>query len=179
MIFRSYIVEGIIIKRINIGEADKIITIFSKQKGKICCLAKGIRKIHSKRAGNLELFNVIRAQINIGRNLDYITEVEQKRCFSQTSQFKKILVAYQIIELVDRLTAENQENPDAYELLEMALLKICQQEFSNDDLFRFKKNLLVNLGFGLPQKAEFDSIDSYISSLTNRKMISNLYCDTI
>jgi DNA repair protein RecO (recombination protein O) len=179
MIFRSYSVEGIIIKRVNIGEADKIITLFTRQKGKICCLAKGIRRIHSKRAGALELFNIVKAQINIGKSLDYIVEVEQKSCFPATKEFKKILGAYQVIELVDRLTAQNQENSDVYKLLEFALQKICRQEFMEADLLTFKKNLLVNLGFGLPHKNEFDSLDTYIKSLTNRQMISSIYCDTI
>jgi len=52
---KSYKTEGIIIKRKNFGEADRILTIFTKNKGKISIVAKGVRKINSRRAPHIEL----------------------------------------------------------------------------------------------------------------------------
>ena len=54
---RTYKTEGIILKRINFGEADRILTSYTKHFGKISLLAKGVRKITSRKGGNIELFN--------------------------------------------------------------------------------------------------------------------------
>jgi len=54
---RSYKAEGIILKRINFSEADKILTIFTKRHGKVRAIAKGVRRLTSRKAGSVELFN--------------------------------------------------------------------------------------------------------------------------
>jgi DNA repair protein RecO (recombination protein O) len=50
---KIYIAEGIILKRRNLGETDRILTVFSRQYGKIKILAKGVRKINSRRSGHI------------------------------------------------------------------------------------------------------------------------------
>lgn len=79
---RTYKTEGIILKRINLGEADKIITLYSRHYGKIRCIAKGIRNITSRKGGNLELFNRVAIFLAKGKNLDIITEVQLLDSFS-------------------------------------------------------------------------------------------------
>ena len=54
---RSFKTEGIVIKRRNFNEADRIITVFSKRNGKINIKASGVRKITSRRSPHLELLN--------------------------------------------------------------------------------------------------------------------------
>jgi len=172
---RGYRVEGIIIKRINCGEADKILTIFTLQRGKICCLAKGIRKICSRRAPACELFNKISAYIIKGRTLDLVAEVKTLTQFSNLSKkLRFVSSAYYLVELVERLTAENQENWLIYSLLSKALEKVNQGEgFSEEDFVRFQKELLVNLGFGLPYKISKATLDNHIETILDRKINSN------
>ncbi|MBI2622470.1 DNA repair protein RecO, partial [Candidatus Microgenomates bacterium] len=71
---RSYRAEGIILKRTNFGEADRFLTVFSKRHGKIKILAKGVRRITSRRGPNIELFNLATLYIHKGRHLDILTE---------------------------------------------------------------------------------------------------------
>ena len=59
----SFSSEGLVIKRKDVGEADKIVTIFSKNQGKISVIAKGVRKVTSRRAGNLELLSRKQVQL--------------------------------------------------------------------------------------------------------------------
>ncbi len=66
--------EGIVLKRRNFGEADRILTIFSKERGKITVLAKGVRRITSRRAGNVELLNRTVMYLHQGRGLPILTE---------------------------------------------------------------------------------------------------------
>jgi len=73
---RSYKTEGIVLKRINYGEADRILTIYTKRHGKIRAIAKGVRKLTSRKAGSLELFNNVVLFLVKGKNLDIITEAQ-------------------------------------------------------------------------------------------------------
>ncbi|KKR32290.1 MAG: repair protein RecO protein, partial [Candidatus Gottesmanbacteria bacterium GW2011_GWC2_39_8] len=79
---RTYKTEGIILRRINFGEADRLITIFSKHYGKQKVLGKGVRKIKSRRAPHLELFNRSVIFLHRGKNFDIITEAQTINSFS-------------------------------------------------------------------------------------------------
>ncbi len=52
--------EGVVIKKTNFSEADKIVTIFTRDHGKITVLAKGLRRLSSKRSGSLDLFSLVK-----------------------------------------------------------------------------------------------------------------------
>ena len=54
---RRYSTEAIVLKRSDLGEADRILTLFTPHKGKVHVIAKGVRRITSKRAGHLELLS--------------------------------------------------------------------------------------------------------------------------
>lgn len=117
--------EGIILKRKNFGEADRILTVFSLQKGKISVLAKGVRRIVSRRAGNVELLNKVKIYLHQGKGMPILVEAESLDTYQK---LKKDLIlstyAFHIIELVDKLTAENQENPNLYQELVEVLQRL-------------------------------------------------------
>ena len=123
---RSYTVEGIVIKRTNFGEADRLVTLFTKSWGKMTVIARGVRKLASKRAGALELFNEVRAQIVKGRGqLDTLAEVEIVDTFpSWRRKLGRITLAYQMCEAVDKLTADHQPHPQVFNILLTALSQI-------------------------------------------------------
>ena len=64
--------EGVILKRRNFGEADRILTIYTRDYGKVICLAKGVRRPRSKKAGHLELGSWCKIFAVHGKNLDQI-----------------------------------------------------------------------------------------------------------
>lgn len=171
---RSYKTEGIIIKRRNVGETDKILTIFTKHYGKIRVIAKGIRKINSRKAGNLELFNYCSFVIAEGRNFDIIMEVKPINIFSSwRKSLKKVGLAYYFAELVDKLTGERQANKAVFELLKNFLNKLGQ--FTGDFLLlmrTFEENILVNLGFGVPPHLQNykGSLKSYIEAIAEKEI---------
>ncbi len=174
---KGFLIEGVIIKRINFSEADKIITIFTKQKGKIVCLAKGIRKICSKRGPCLELFNLIKAYVIKGKNLDLLTEVALIKSFPYLSKKLKIISnCFYLVELVDRLTAEHQENRLIYNLLLDFLQKVnnlgCLTE---REIIDFQKKILIDLGFGLPRQINQQTLESHIENIINHKINSKSF----
>jgi DNA repair protein RecO (recombination protein O) len=70
---RTYQTEAIIIKKVKLGEADRILTVYTPQLGKIRAIAKGVRRPKSKMAGHLELLTHSLVSLARGRNLDTIT----------------------------------------------------------------------------------------------------------
>lgn len=171
---KTYKTEGIILKRNNYGEADRILTIFSKHYGKIRVMAKGVRKLSSRKAGSLELFNQSILFLVKGRNLDLITEAQPLNLFKEwRKDLEKISSAYYFCELVDKLTPDNQPQPAVFDLLRQAFLKL--KILSGPRLTReFEEKLLKELGFGVPevlQKTQ-GSLRTYIESIIEKHLNS-------
>lgn len=170
---KTYKVEGIILKRTNLGEADKIITVFTKEEGKLKILAKSIRKITSRKAGSLELFNHVKLLLVKGKNLDIITEVVVVSDFSiWRTNLKKVGVAFYIAELVDKLTPEKQEQIRVFNLLHQCFSSLNTENIVNL-ILNFEKELLNELGFGLPQNFDCQkSLKTYIEEITEKRINS-------
>ncbi|MCJ7829483.1 DNA repair protein RecO [Patescibacteria group bacterium] len=170
----SYKTEGIILKRINYGEADKILTIYTKHHGKIKALAKGIRKLTSRKAGSLELFNHAVVFLVKGKNFDLVTEAQAVDLFKSWRQnLIRVGVAYYFCELVDKLTPEEQENMAVFELLSDSLGKIDKTGLKV--LVRdFEEKLLTDLGFGVPAvlQKQSGSLKAYIESIIEKRINS-------
>ncbi|MEK7616841.1 MAG: DNA repair protein RecO [Patescibacteria group bacterium] len=144
---RGFKTEGIILKRRNFGEADRILTVFSLQRGKIVVLAKGVRRITSRRAGNVELLNRVVMYLYQGKGMPVLTEAESLENFEKIkSDLTLSTYAFHIIELVDKLTAENQDNRILYEHLVEVLKRLSKNP--RQVLVRaFEAKILSNLGF--------------------------------
>lgn len=115
---RLYRTEGIIIRRVDLSEADRIITLYTPHRGKVRAIAKGVRRPESHLGGNVELF--VRANVLIarGRNLDIITQAETVDAFKELrSDLTRMQGAFYLGELLERLTDEDLANEAAYTLL--------------------------------------------------------------
>lgn len=148
----SYKTEGVILKRINFGEADKILTIFTKRYGKIRAVAKGVRRVTSRKGGNLELFNWVVLFLATGRNLDLITEVQVKNPFAGfRKDLKKVGVAYYLCELVDKLCPDRQKNEEVLSLLIKGLDALQREGVDSEEeeefIQTFERQILEILGF--------------------------------
>lgn len=173
--FHSYKIKGIVIKRINFGEADKILTIFTKKRGKIVVLAKGIRKIKSRKAPHLEVFNNVSSYIACGKTFDIVTEASTIDAFPFL-RFKLNLLAfaYRIVEEIDRLCPERQEYRNIYKLL-ISTLKQLNTHCHPDQLVEeFTLNLLYELGY-LPRGkiVTGETLDRFVENVMERRLKSN------
>src|SRR6185312_12554258 len=116
---RTHTVQAIILKRRNIGEADRILTVFTREQGKLQIKAKGVRKIASKRASHIEPLNKTSLTIYRGSGMPVLTEATSTEQFSDIkTDLSKVGFAYHICELIDGLCPENQENEAIFTLLE-------------------------------------------------------------
>lgn len=126
---RSFRTEGIIIKRRNFNDADRIITIMTRDYGKLQIEAAGVRKITSRRAAHVELLNHTIVHLYQGKTFTLLTEAKMIDDFSLIKQdFNKIGFAYHVCELIDGLCPENQENRNVFTLLQRTLSELSQQK---------------------------------------------------
>ncbi len=126
---RSFRTEGIIIKRRDFGEADRILTVMTRDYGKIKIKAAGVRKITSRRSAHVELLNHTVLHLYKGNTFSILTEAKMLTDFSEVKKdFGKVGLAYHFCELVDGLCPENQENRNVFFLLQKTLADLSGEE---------------------------------------------------
>lgn len=119
---RTYRTEAIILRRRNFGEADRLLTLYSRDRGKIRVIAKGARKPQSRKTGHVELFMRTRFLIAEGRNLDLITQAEMVEAYPAVREdLVRTTYAAYAVELLDNFTPDEDKNPQLYDLLADAL----------------------------------------------------------
>jgi len=125
---RNFRTEGIVIKRRNFNEADRILTVMTRDYGKLQIKAAGVRKITSRRSAHIELLNHTILHLYKGNTFSILTEAKMLDDFSEVKEnFDKVGLAYHLCELVDGLCPENQENRNIFFLLQKTLQKLSQQ----------------------------------------------------
>ncbi len=140
--------EGVILSRRNFGEADRLITIYTRDFGKVTVIAKGVRRPRSRKAGHLELGSWCKLFIAKGKNLDILTEVEIKKAFGiDNFTYAKANKIYHLLELVNKLTPEHQKNQKLFNLLVNFLNLTAAGEDFNLVSGIFKIKVMSNLGF--------------------------------
>lgn len=129
---RSYKTEGIIIRRRNFRDADRILTVLTANHGKIAVRASGIRKIPSRRSPHVELLNHCVLSLYNGHAFPILTEAQTIDSFAGVKEdLHKIGLAYHLCELVDGLCPEGQENRAVFNLVKSTLTRLSA--FSHSD----------------------------------------------
>jgi|SRR5579885_1625696 len=131
---RTFRTEAIVIKRRNSGEADRILTVFTKEYGKLVVKATGIRKVASRRSPHVELLNYSVLTLYKGKGFPVLTEAQTIEHFSSLkNDLQRIGYAYHLCELIDGLCPENQENRQVFTLLKETLYELSRQEIDPID----------------------------------------------
>jgi DNA repair protein RecO (recombination protein O) len=147
---KKYITQAIVLKNIKYKDSDKIFTLLTKDHGKITAIARGVRKIASKRAGNLDTLNLVSVSIreNAGGFRD-IEEVKTIESFKNLkADLKKSTEAYYIVELIHRSIEENEEVREIFDLVVKSLKSLEKSEYSGELVVSFfELNLLKILGY--------------------------------
>jgi DNA repair protein RecO (recombination protein O) len=162
---RSYSTEAIILKHSDLGEADRVLTLLTPYKGKLHAIAKGTRRVISKKAGHLELLYHSQLQIAHGRNLEIITQAQGIDSFHHLrNELWHMTCGFYLAELVERFIEDETQHLDVYTLLlaalhildedagELARLRATDQPLPTHDrtqlLMRyFEIHLLTSVGY--------------------------------
>lgn len=110
---------GIVLRTYKLGEADRIVVILGRERGKIRAVAKGVRKTRSKFGARLEPMSHVNLQLYEGRGeLDIVTQTEAVETFSRLrSDLDRLGRAAAMLEVVDQIAQEGEANRPLYELL--------------------------------------------------------------
>ena len=167
---RSFSDEGIVLARRSFGEADRILSVFSKHHGRLALIAKGVRKPESRKRGHLEIFSQIKFQASRGRSLDIITEVETLDPFLPIRKnLKRVALAYYFMEVVGRTTREGEKNEELYSHI-LKNLGILKSEIQLKILKNnFVSELLAILGFW-PKGRPLENPDAKLSEVIERTL---------
>lgn len=108
----TYRDQAVVLRTQKLGEADRIITLFTKEHGRIKAVAKGVRRTKSKFGARLEPTSYVDLQLYAGKSLDIVTEVNSIENFGEalSSDYKNWTTANSILEAAERFT-ENEHEP--------------------------------------------------------------------
>jgi DNA repair protein RecO (recombination protein O) len=168
---RSFRAEAIVLRHANWGEADRILTLYTREQGKVRVIAKGARKIRSRKAGHLEPFTHITVQLAHSRDLPIVTQVETLEAYLPLRE-TLVLTGYAsyVMELLDRFTYDQEGgHPSLFRLLADTLSRLCKETDPWLPVRYYEMRLLDYLGFR-PQlfqcancRAEIEPVDQYFS----------------
>jgi DNA repair protein RecO (recombination protein O) len=145
---RSVRTEGVVLRRRDYGESDRILVIFTKKLGRVSGIAKGARKPSSKISGHLELFSRSSFLISRGRNLHLITQAETLDSYDHLREdLSGIGLGSYIVELVDAVTTEEGSNVKLYDLLILTLQSLDSSQDPGIIRHFFELQLLGLSGF--------------------------------
>jgi DNA repair protein RecO (recombination protein O) len=177
---RLYRTHAVVLRRRDFRDADRILTVFTPNYGKLELIAKGIRKTTSRKAGHLELFSHSALMVAQGRTWDIVTEVAGIESFPHIrTDLDKIGQANYISELIDCFSENDDENQPLWDLLILTLQELNelpptanQTSVSNGSSLLqhwFEINLLSLAGFQpqlfqcLACEEELEPVINYIS----------------
>src|SRR5215204_5821133 len=147
--FRSFRVDAVVLRHSDYGEADRLLTMYTRQLGKMRALAKGARKIASRKAGHIEPFTYVKLQLAKGRDMLLITQADTVDAY-QPLREDLILTsqAAYVLELLDRFTYEDEmENSTIFRLLTDTLSRLAAKADPWLVIRYYEIRLLDQLGF--------------------------------
>lgn len=169
---RSYTSEGIVIARRNFGEADRILSVFTRDHGKVSLIAMGVRRPKSRKRGHVEVFNHLRFQSTIGRGIDLMTEAEVIDDFKEIRlSLKKISLAYYITEVIGRITHDQEVNIDLFNLIFDTFTKLKKSTKLKEVRLDFLLKLLVVTGYW-PTGISLPNPDKKLEEVIERQIYS-------
>lgn len=153
---KQLVTEGIVLTRLNYGEADRIITVLTPEQGKIRLLAKGVRKIKSKMAGGIELLSVNNLTYIVGKgDLGTLISSRLVTNFGQiVTNVDRTMYAYEVLKRVNKITEDSAE-AEYFNLLAETLRAINQMDLELDYVRLWFNLQLLKLG-GHSPNLQFD-----------------------
>lgn len=148
---RLYKTEGIVLRSMDLGEADRVLTVLTPRLGKLRVIAKGIRRPRSRLGGGLEPFSDVHLVLAVGRTFDVVTQTAlEDPHLGLRDDLHSTAAAWYLVELVDRFCQGSAESHGAFELLAqgLAALDAAPAEVSREVVARwFELHLLDSMGF--------------------------------
>ncbi len=169
---KTYSSEAIVLFRKNYKEADRIIFLFSKKYGKLKLIAKGIRKIKSRKRGHLEVFSKLKFIASKTKAMDIITEAEIINDYNKIrNNLNKLTLAYYFCEVVEKITREDEAVDSVYFLLDNFLKKLEDESDLKKLRLKFVQQILLDMGY-ISELEQIKDMDIILDDILERKINS-------
>ena len=140
--------ECVVLRHNDWGEADRLLVLYSREAGKLRAVAKGVRKLKSRKAGHLEPFTRVKLLLAHGREFWIVTQAETVDAYLPVREdLVRTAYAAYVIELLDRSTYEEGENRALYQLLVDTLGRVSTLPDPFPAVRYYEIRLLDLLGF--------------------------------
>jgi DNA repair protein RecO (recombination protein O) len=144
---RSSTTDAIVLRARALGEADRVYTLLTRERGKVDAVAKGARRPRSSMAGRLEPLAEVRVALHKGRSLDVITEARTiKSYWSGLVRPDALATVSLFAETVDMFCEPDLALPEIYALLAGAIAAVAASPTPAELVPRFQLRLLHALG---------------------------------
>ncbi len=148
---RVYKTEAIVLRSMNLGEADRVLTVLTPRLGKLRVIAKGVRRTRSRIGGALEPFSDVQLVLAVGRTFDVVTSSSlEDPHLGLRNDLHSTAAAWYVVELADRFCEGAADSHEAFRLLAQALsgLDAPPDEVTREVVARwFELHLLGAMGF--------------------------------
>jgi DNA repair protein RecO (recombination protein O) len=169
---RSYTSEGVVLGRKNYGEADRIISVYSRDYGRISLMAKGIRRPKSRKRGHLEIFSLLKFQATSGRGIDLMTEADIVDDFKEIRKsLSRVSLAYYFMEVIGKITHEQEQNIELFDLILSNLDKLKTETKLKELRLDFILKLLTIMGYW-PHGRNLPNPDEVLEEVIERQIYS-------
>lgn len=140
---RTYRCEAIILSYTPLGEADLLVSMYTREQGKIRAVAKGARRSTSRLVGHLEPLTAVKMSMARGRNMDVVSQAEVAESFAALKEdLTAITKGLYVAELVDGFGSEASANPELFQLMIDTLRAVEADPASDMPLRSFEFHLL-------------------------------------
>jgi len=109
---------GVVLRTYRLGEADRIVVLFTELHGKVRAVAKGVRKTQSKFGSRLEPASHVRLLLHKGRDLDIVSQADLVDTSVQLrSDLDRLTQAMAVLEVVDQMSLDREPDEQRYRML--------------------------------------------------------------
>lgn len=166
---------GFVIRCVDSGEADKFVTLLTEKHGLVDFIARGARRLNSKKAPHLDQFNLVRFQSGRGDSPHFIEQVESVYYYPEIKKdFAKTGLCLTMGEILISTLPKEVEDREIY-LSVKAFLDALEKSPDKKEVNRLGRQfglfVLRHLGFPPPKHPETDNLSTYFEAIMNKKLI--------
>ena len=176
MSHKIYHTEGFIVGGVNTGEANRYISIFTKDLGLVRAMAQGVRKITSKLRYSLQDFSYSKIDLVAGRDIWRITNAEKLFVFDKAITDAKLFKVFaRILKLLKRLCPGEEKNEELFEDLKASLIFMENETLTKEELEGFELSVVLRMLYRLGYFGEKEDLDIFIKNPLNHELLQEAH----
>ncbi len=176
MSHKIYHTEGFIVGGVNTGEANRYISIFTKDLGLVRAMAQGVRKITSKLRYSLQDFSYPKIDLVAGRDIWRITNAEKLFVFDKAISDPKLFKVFaRILKLLKRLCPGEEKNEELFEDLKSSFIFLENETLTKEKLEGFELSVVLRTLYHLGYFGGKEDLDVFVKNPINHELLQEAY----